>query len=786
MRTSPKKHPRILAAGWNGLFVLLSLAAGLAVCEAALRIADTRYEQAAEPPVRRYHWANTHPHPDAKTEHKMLYNRFGNRQHRDFGEGGLEAGTHIAFFGDSFTEGRRVPVQYTFAEILDHLLNVQARKARREPWEGRADTPAAHAGVHVHNFGVSGTGPGNQYLRYRDFAHKERLRHVFYVHCANDFDNLRQAGLYSLDTTGDLVRRMRRPTSAWIRFLSGLRLTYLALDVWQRLAETDEAVPGGAAPPVGPQVIDGGDLVFEALLSRWRDEAEANGSAFHVVLLPAPGTAAQFHRRVRSGLFDVFDLGDCFAKQSPGSVWDDWRFHSDGHWHEGGHMVAAHCLYRFLESPLGLATASDEALAQARHVYYRAFADDRGWSGHRFMPSAPWALPAFGPADAAEAVRIRAKYLALETDGGQRRRIVREVRNGEPLAQGGGWAVYGSPRHRLLVVVKSPCDEGEGAADRFFLHAFPANPGDMMGLVAHERGFLQLAFRSGRDAAAWRDGRDCVVARSFGSFVFTKIRIGEYRGGEEDEVLWEAEFRFHSAERVAAVTAAYRRKYHTFANTAPSSRARWNIHVLDDRLAFLKAPCDAGDLPGDFFLRMYPADPGDAEEELAPGGFAFRKMPFLSGPPVVALRIDGKCLLSTALPKWPVATISAGQSNPSKAEGVLWETTFHHDVERHRRAWRAVRSKAPTARGAFNVHWRGGELVYVREPCDERDAEARFFLHVFAGGSRASLDFHFKQRGVVADGRCVAVARLPSEQDIDRIRTGQFVAGEGDLWSVEI
>ena len=186
---------------------------------------------------------------------------------------------------------------------------------------------------------------------------------------------------------------------------------------------------------------------------------------------------------------------------------------------------------------------------------------------------------------------------------------------------------------------------------------------------------------------------------------------------------------------------------------------------------------------GDFFLRMYPADPGDAEEELAPGGFAFRKMPFLSGPPVVALRIDGKCLLSTALPKWPVATISAGQR---EAKGVLWETTFHHDVERYRRAWRAVRSKAPTARGAFNVHRRGSELVYVREPCDERDAEARFFLHVFAGGSRANLDFHFKQRGVVADGRCVAVARLPSEQDIDRIRTGQFVPGEDDLWSVDI
>ena len=36
-------------------------------------------------------------------------------------------------------------------------------------------------------------------------------------------------------------------------------------------------------------------------------------------------------------------------------------------------MMAAHCLYRLLEGGLGLEKVSDEALARARHVYYRAF-----------------------------------------------------------------------------------------------------------------------------------------------------------------------------------------------------------------------------------------------------------------------------------------------------------------------------------------------------------------------------------------------------------------------------
>ena len=760
----------------NGLLVVLSLTAGLAVCEAALRLADTRYEQAAEPPVREYHWTNTVPHPDARTEHKVLYNRFGNRQHRDFSERDMQEGVHIAFFGDSFTEGLEVPVQYTFAEVLDHLLNAQ---------EAGAGAPARR--FHVHNFGVTATGPGSQYLRYRGFAHKKRLDHVFYVHCSNDFANLRLAGLYSLSATGDLVRRMRRPTSAWIRFLSGFRLTYLALDVWQRLAGTNDAVPNAGSAE--PQAIGDGDLVFEALLSRWRDEAEANGSAFHIVLLPMPNTAAQFHRRVRAGLFDVFDLHDCFADESPGSVWEDWRFQHDSHMHEGGHMVVAHCLYRFLEGRLGFATLADEALARMRHVYYRAFADDEGWQGHRFVPAAPWPLPTPGPADAAEAARIRVKHLALETDTeGERRRIVHEVRQGEPVARGGGWAVYASPRHRLVVYVRSPCDDdGTNPAGRLFLHAFPVNLGELASPKEHEAGFLQLEFyKDPLSPGSWRDGRDCVVARSLGLaggfLVFTKLRTGEYRQRPDDAALWEAEFPFDSAEQVAAATAAVRRDYDAFANAAPMARSHWNIHVRDRRLVFLKAPCEAGDLRGIFFQQMYPADPGDAGDDLAPGGFALREDVFSTQPPVVAVRIDDKCLLRTTLPTWPVATIVAGQR---QGEAVLWATTFHLDIERHRRAWAAVRAEAPTASGDFDVHRRGADLVYVREPCDERDAAARFFLHVFSGAAFTNLDFDFRERGVVADGRCVAVVRLP-DQDIDRIRTGQFVAGEGALWSVEL
>ena len=273
----------------------------------------------------------------------------------------------------------------------------------------------------------------------------------------------------------------------------------------------------------------------------------------------------------------------------------------------------------FWRARWGLARAPDEALAQARHGYYRAFADDAGWPGHRFMPSAPWALPAPGPLDSDEAVRIRAKHLALKTEGeGQRRRIAREVRQEEPLvrAEGrtGGWAVYASPRHRMVVYVKSPCGEGgNDPAGRLFLHALWPGKEELgePGEVFSKELLLEGV------AAFWREDRDCVVARSLGRFSpIAKLRAGEWRGRPGGAVLWEAEFPFDSGEREAAATAAYRREYEAFAERPPRARplGNWSAHVLHHSMALLKDPCDAADLRGDFFLHMYPVDPGRCGE----------------------------------------------------------------------------------------------------------------------------------------------------------------------------
>ena len=103
-------------------------------------------------------------------------------------------------------------------------------------------------------------------------------------------------------------------------------------------------------------------------------------------------------------------------------------------------------------------------------------------------------------------------------------------------------------------------------------------------------------------------------------------------------------------------------------------------------------------------------------------------------------------------------------------------------------------SGEPVARGDFDVHLADGALTYVKQPCEQEDTEARFFLHVTP--ERVSdlpeyrrehgfdnLDFAFFPNGALFEGRCAARAALP-EYPIASIRTGQH-DGNGEIWSAE-
>ena len=108
---------------------------------------------------------------------------------------------------------------------------------------------------------------------------------------------------------------------------------------------------------------------------------------------------------------------------------------------------------------------------------------------------------------------------------------------------------------------------------------------------------------------------------------------------------------------------------------------------------------------------------------------------------------------------------------------------------------------APAGRAEFALYLdsAGTELTYHKEPCAPGDLRERFYLHVFpadardlAAGERQpgfhNRSFSFPEYGVLLDGgACVALVPLPAYRGgIAHVRTGQFVSGHGQLWSVEV
>ena len=536
----------------NLALLLASSLAGLALCEAGLRLLHPKYQHLAEAafvrdpaliysPVPGH--CGTFTHPDTEARHSVCHNNLGLRQHRDFSAIDLESSVNIAFFGDSFTENVQVPAQHSFTEPLDYLLN----------FGGSGE-------VNVLNFGVGGYGTGQSLLRYEASSVREHLSHVFYVYFENDLFNDQATGLFRLNDAGELERSDAAPAGA-ISLLSRLHLSYLVLAAFDRLSwRLGEAEAGAQA--VGGEYWDGTKgayadglpqgaySVFRQLLRRWKQAAEGLGASFRLLWLPMegyddPGAAASggplqplwgplkgYDARsvasiVKEEGVETIDLRRCFAEHDPAHLQTSWRdspyrFKRDAHWNEAGNRLAAVCLYRFLEENLGLPKLSEADLQEALRQYYSTFeASGRGaLAGQQAVSS--------------RAKAIREKYRMVDLYGSQWRDIVRK------LASKPEQAIIRSDfdvhRHgRWLVYVK---DGGCGPADfkeKFLLHLMPVDKEDL----PPDR--LQYGFDN-RDFFAVADEATCSVTVRLPSYPIESIRTGQFVSGEEgNQVLWYGE-----------------------------------------------------------------------------------------------------------------------------------------------------------------------------------------------------------------------------------------------------
>ena len=365
-------------------------------------------------------------------------------------------------------------------------------------------------------------------------------------------------------------------------------------------------------------------------------------------------------------------------------------------------------------------------------------------------------------------VEVYGNALMIVESGDDLRDVYEAVRGREPLVDGA------FDVHRVdgaLALVMEPCAPSFVERMSLFLRAFPVDAGDLPewreGRVFEPRYFAL------RNYGAHFDGK-CVA-----SLPLPAYPIADFEMRWSLELLDEADAR-ERARRAREEGRLLARAAH---------RAAYDVYVADGELAYLNDSCEPAETEHPFHLNVYPERVGDLPEERRERGYERFHFEFLTNGAFT----DGGCAAFFPLPGYPVAAIRTGQSDGGG--GDLWLAEFLIDPERRWAESAAGASGTPIVRGAFDVYLTDGALVYIQEPCEQTDAEARFFLHItpervgdLPEARRQygfdNLDFAFFPNGALFDGKCAARAALP-EYPIASIRTGQHAGGVGEIWSAE-
>ena len=328
-----------------------------------------------------------------------------------------------------------------------------------------------------------------------------------------------------------------------------------------------------------------------------------------------------------------------------------------------------------------------------------------------------------------------------------------------------------------LVYIKEQCAPDD-IRDRLFLHIHPKPGTENLPSMVHAVGFLNLDFFF-RHAGAWFDGQ-CIAVVPLPDYPTAYVSTGQDKGG----VYWEERIPIHNDG-----TFDDRSWIDSIASSSDqATQSVYDLYLVDNDLVYIKEPCVKSDIASKFFLHVFPERAGDLPSDRREDGYDNLDFDFLlHGAP-----IDGLCAARVPMPEYPVASVRTGQFNEN---GVLWSVAFRLNAGASRAAYEDASSREPDAQSVFDLYLNEADrtLTYVKEPCAAPDVEPLFFLHVrpertsdLPARRRAvgfdNLDFDFRLRGAVFDGKCAALVSLP-EYPIASLRTGQWVRGEGEKWA---
>jgi hypothetical protein len=331
----------------NATLVVLGSVAGLLIVEAIL-VFDGRYQSLVtqklvpaaalwERPTDTIEQQN---HPDLKISDEIKFDSDGVRNHSAVRTS--QKRNIIGFFGDSFTENRRLQDRFAFTTLLDASVRPNGS---------------------VVNYGVDAYGLDQSYLRYRKYAGHD-IKHVVYVFCENDLRNLYENALTGITADGEPTFLQPRVNPLY-RFIGRWNTTYLVIasyyqlkgmvaelswtdsisrvDWSGRLLSYKARFHDSYADSIDTDFLSNepseqtSRLADKFLLfaQAWKREVEAAGRTFTILVLPRP-----LDTEVGAKLFRHFDGNVIFSGQYFGE-YSRYRFRLDDHWNENGNLKAA-------------------------------------------------------------------------------------------------------------------------------------------------------------------------------------------------------------------------------------------------------------------------------------------------------------------------------------------------------------------------------------------------------------------------------------------------------------
>ena len=309
-------------------------------------------------------------------------------------------------------------------------------------------------------------------------------------------------------------------------------------------------------------------------------------------------------------------------------------------------------------------------------------------------------------------------------------------------------------------------------------------PGNDSALILPENDRERIAFSSPRDADFYLNPR--IKRRNIPDQpTFHSIQA------------YGSSLAFILAPNSDAYRSAHRAAYNDVAtNGTLLARSDFDIYIHNGELHYLNASCASVLANAGFriFLHTFPDDLADLPADSREIGFENRDFWITDR----FAFFEGKCIHRQPLPDYPIVRIRTGQ-NAVAAGGAEWRVDVNLVALAAAQAVYVGIATGdygpPAAQSDFAVYLRGNGLAYLKEPCAASDADARFFLHIFPTNPAdlpadsidrgfANLDFQFADHGAYVGDKCVAMRELPGYA-IERIRTGQFVSGEGRVWGVE-